>query len=160
MTKQKPPSLKAKDRSSAWELSFLRAVAGYAQAICGEQGTMLERNTLAPGCVHMVREVRNYENFTFHLDTSRTVMGGNELKVWYHPGRRFYEALEPVLAMEWHLNIDETVVPTVRSPHPSWQTHIRRLIRIRDDLALAEEADSKAAPLPPGMLGRRAHRLA
>lgn len=124
-------------------MQLVKAVTDFVRTIIDERGTLLHR-TNGFGYLHMIRELHNHDKFSFYANTNQTILGGNAVKVWYHPGGRYEKGLIPVLDVWWPMNVEECKI-TKLDPNPEWKRDIRKVIERRRNL-LAKINRTKAAP--------------
>lgn len=75
----------------------------------------------------------NFNDFSFYLESGQTLVGGNQVKVWYHPGEEYREELTPVLSLWWQAAIETGTLDSF-DKDVVWQRVILRLIKHRTGL--------------------------
>lgn len=93
---------------------FLKKVINFVEDIVLNEGEVIMR-VPGPANIHVVKVLNGFDNFFFMADWGQTVMGGNEVKVWYSSNS---EGINPdktlsVLYVYYQpakFNIDECVV--------------------------------------------------
>ncbi len=135
----------------AKRIAFLEKVAAFACLISAKRG---EKLLYSEGSchTHSIYELHDFGDFSFHADTGKTMFGGDQVKVWYHPLLKFdaQGALIPlVLDISWQSDIDK---PTHMqfNDDPVWQKEILKVIRRQKSIArqidqAVAEAKKKAA---------------
>jgi hypothetical protein len=87
---------------------------------------------------HIVSRLINFKDFTFETDYGQTMFGGNNVKIWHHPGKRFREGgldsahdscWNPVIDVYFQVGNDWQV--NVFNPTPVWQKELIHLFRNR-----------------------------
>lgn len=124
-------------------MQLVKTVTDFVRTIIGERGILLHC-TNGFGYLHMIRELHNHDKFSFYADTNQTILGGNAVKVWYHPGSRYEKGLIPVLDVWWPMEVEECKI-TKLDPNPEWKRDIRKVIERRRN-SLAKIKRAKAAP--------------
>ena len=119
-------------RQSDAKTLFLKAVINFAKLVTKEKGKLLE-HTAGFGYVHTVRELYNLGVFSFYLDLCQTTMGGNEIKIWYHPSGQYEKELTPVLDIWWQLEVSNAKV-TAFDSNRKWQNEFLRAVKRRKDI--------------------------
>lgn len=113
-------------RKSDAKILFLKTVINFAKLVTAEQGKLLE-HTAGFGYIHTVRELYNFESFSFYVDLCQTTIGGNELKVWYHPDKSYEQGLPAVLNVWWQLEV--STAKGVFESNRKWQNELLRTIK-------------------------------
>lgn len=121
-------------RQSEAKAMFLKSVINFVKLITTEQGKLLE-HTAGFGYIHTVRELYNFDGFSFYIDLCQTTMGGNELKVWYHPSKRYEKEFAPVLDMWWQFEVSTAKVMPFEASR-KWKNEILRAIKRRKDIEI------------------------
>ena len=115
----------------AGRVEFLKKVIEFALSIVRERGVQLE-HTVHSFHTNTVSELRDFGDFSFHTDTGHSEMGGNRLRVWYHPNHLTGRLL--VLNVYWQCGIAECSPDSFNSD-PAWQEEILKVIRCRKSIA-------------------------
>lgn len=143
--------MKTKDRkiaaAVAARIAFLKKVTDFAMMIARERGEML-KNSVHRFHTHSIHRLPDFGDFTFYTDLGHSEMGGNQVKIWYHPGRKYADyakgGFEQNIALDisWGINVEE---PThmVFSDNPDWQREIPKVIRCWKSIAAKIDAESK-----------------
>jgi hypothetical protein len=67
-------------------------------------------------------------DFSFHADLLQSMVGGNDIKVWYHPDCLFRPSgLVPVLDIYWQAGIENYKLHTF-DRDPRWQQEILKVM--------------------------------
>lgn len=117
-------------REVAARTRFLKKVIDFAESITNQLGRLLHR-AVDSRHTHTIFELHNFGKFSFYVDTNKTMFGGNTVKVWYHPAKKYVPAdsdLVPVLDISWGIDINN---PThLRfNDEPDWQLEILKVIQ-------------------------------
>jgi hypothetical protein len=121
------------------KILFLKRADAFVRLITAERGTLISR-TVGLGFINTVYGLLDFENFSFYIDRQQSMVGGNDLKVWYHPGMRFNQNLVPVVDMWWQLEISSAKV-SMFDAGKKWQAEFFKAIKRRNDIAfLARQA--------------------
>lgn len=120
-------------------LMFLNNVINFAKLITNEHGKLVKCKVHF-GYIHTIRERHNFEGFSFRLETGQSWMGGNEIKIWYHPGNRWEAKLVPVLDAWWQLAIDQCR-PTICDPDQQWR---RELLKVKKRAARRKQVKGRS----------------
>ncbi len=91
---------------------------------------------------NVVAELKNFGNFTFTTNLDQSMIGGDTIRVYYHPGRKFQEGgtdaahdkgLDPVLAVD----VDGRGIYTVRifDEQRNWQKKLLHLLKNSNKIA-------------------------
>ena len=82
-------------------------------------------------------------DFTFVADTGHSMMGGDDFKVWYHPGKKEIDIKEvnPVFHVYYQTNIEKSRVSAFDSSL-EWLTALNQMVEHLDEI-LAEVAKEK-----------------
>ena len=127
------------------KMYFLKMVTDFVRAVTNECGRLLRQKN-GFGYVHTVRELHDFNNkFSFYVDTGQSMLGGNTVKVWYHPGSRYEKGLTPVLNVWWPLELEEYKL-TKLDLDPQWQQEMRKSIERRRNLSKADKRTENAPP--------------
>lgn len=118
-------------RQHVTRTNFLQTVIDFVRLIAGKSGKLLER-TAGSGYVHTVHEIYNFENFSFIVDTNQSMIGGNSVKIWYHPDKPYEQELAPVLNMWWQLEVNSAKVLVFES-NRKWQNEILKAVKRQRD---------------------------
>ena len=107
---------------------FLKEIVKFVEDITFKIGKEIERTT---GSAHtrIVRRLDGFRNFSFLADTGKTMFGGNDFDVWYHPKEKEIDIgrERPVLSVYYQTS-DEYKVKEF-SKDDVWQHEIRNLIK-------------------------------
>ncbi len=117
----------------AARIEFLKEVAAFAEMITRERGETL-KNEVHKYHVRSVRELFNFGGFSFRVDVGQSEWGGNDVKIWYHPGSRYADIAKTdssqavALDISWGIEIEK---PTHMrfNDNPGWQREILKVIR-------------------------------
>lgn len=120
-------------REIAARTLFLKKVTDFAEAISGERGKELHYSQ-GSSHTHTIYELHDFGGFSFHADTGRTMFGGNQVKVWYHPAAEYTPGLPPVLDIEWQVDIEKCTHLQFNAD-PQWQRAILKVIQRRKGIA-------------------------
>ena len=119
---------------------FLERVIKFVEGITVKRG---KRTYHQVESYHTVNtwELYNFGGFSFYIHGSFSMMGGDEIKVWYHPGQKRPQAGKPTLHIRyWDIakleveEIDQSL---------KWQTAIRKLMREADKVAAQIDRQKK-----------------
>jgi hypothetical protein len=119
-------------RQSDAKTLFLKSIINFAKFITTEQGKLLKR-TAGFGYINTIRELYNFEDFSFYMDLCQTTMGGNELKIWYHPSKQYEKELVPVLDVWWQLEVSNNTKAKRFESNRKWQNEFLRAIKRQKD---------------------------
>lgn len=133
---------KKRARKVATRTRFLEKVVAFAETFVPKHGRNLVYSEHS--ChTHTVDELKDFNGLSLLLDSGQSMMGGNRLIVWYHPGRKFDEKVLPVLEMSWQVEVEKCVVKTFVE-NTEWQSAMRRLMKSPKE-AVARFERAKAA---------------
>jgi len=114
------------DREKAARIQFVKNAIDFIRFSVDEQGTLVSR-TISFSHTHTIRALHNFHNFSFLVDIGQTMLGGNEIKVWYHPGVQYEKKLTPVLSVWWQSDIEKCRLDTF-DPDQRWQGVLLKII--------------------------------
>lgn len=79
---------------------------------------------------HVIRELRNFNGFSFLSDTGRTMFGGNKFQISYHPGREevVLQQTKPVFDVFYQTSLDDESAEVYFDPSPVWRGPLEALI--------------------------------
>ena len=86
---------------------ILRQFLYFAIPLVQKHGKLISRD-VSSGHTNIERKLSNFHHFTFILDTGMTEMGGNHIKVFYHPNRESESAGDLVLQVYWQAHSFDT----------------------------------------------------
>ncbi len=80
---------------------------------------------------NIVRQLIGFAHFSFLTDTGQTMMGGDTVKIWYHPksGEVDFKRSRPVLDIDWWAGVDEDCKINLFDEDRRWQTALRRVVK-------------------------------
>jgi hypothetical protein len=67
---------------------FLRRVVNFTVDLLVDHGRIVHESQ-GSGHTHIIRELLDFEDFSFKTDLGQTMMGGNDITIWYHPTKEF-----------------------------------------------------------------------
>ncbi len=136
-----PKDLKAQ---VAERQSFLETVIKTVEFFLEKRGRVYDRQVHSAHTSQKV-ELDNFHGFSFYSYGSYTMFGGEEIKIWYHPGKKEHPPL-PVLEIQWW-ELKELHVKHF-DDSPEWQKAILLLAKDKATAvkqAAREEAKRKKA---------------
>lgn len=88
------------------------------------------------------------------------MMGGNNVKVWYHPDRQYEEGLKPVLDIDWQIDPGK-YFRLQFDEHLQWQRGIQKIIQRQRSIKEKFNRARKGEPPQQQFFGitRRIHVL-
>ena len=117
---------------------LLTRIIDFVDAIVLERGKMMHR-TQGSSNIHTIRQLIGFGDFSFLVDRGQTMMGGNSVKVWYHPDDETTPGLDgpPVLHVYFQVprfNPDECKVK-VFDTKIDWQSALNHTIEHQGEIA-------------------------
>lgn len=127
MRRRKSLGKKGRDKKMVdiW-FPFIKTVADFAELIVSRYGEII--SSTGDGHSHMVSELLNFKDFSFHIDMGQKKVGGNSIKVWYHPGGLYKKDLVPVFDIWWRTDITKCKLRTF-SQDGQWHSQILGIIK-------------------------------
>lgn len=120
--------------------AFIEETLKFVTSVTNKRGKVLKHETHN---WHMYDEIelKNFAGFSFLTRGSFSMFGGEDAKVWYHPGSKDAEG-QLVLYVDWH-RIEECRVKHF-DPSEKWQRAMKRLVRDEEKaLARADREKNK-----------------
>lgn len=123
----------------AARIEFLKKVTDFAEMISAKRGERLHYSQGSCN-TNTIYELHDFADFSFHADTGQCMFGGNQVKIWYHPGCKYADFVKAntrqvvVLDISWGSDVEK---PTYMSfiDGPNWQREILRVIRNWESIA-------------------------
>lgn len=139
-------TLEELEKRIAERKKLIKRFVDFAEKLVCKSGEVLDRE-VGSSNTHTVACLRDFGSFSFLADTGQTMMGGNTIEIWYHPGisKISFNATKPVLIVWYQCNLDEAHAEIrVFDTNVVWQTALKWLIS-RKDKVLIEVAKKKQA---------------
>lgn len=131
----------------AWRKEFITRVVKFVSQLVLDRGYVAKREEGSSN-IHSVQRLTNFAGFSFLCDWGQTMMGGNTVKVWYHPGEKMDEAPRSEPGIEYLMldvsdqggsfNGKECTVNRFVDKH-AWQSALGRLIKNKGQIIAAEK---------------------
>lgn len=137
-------TLKNLEKRIAERKKLIKRFVDFAEKLVCKSGEVLNRE-VGSSNTHTIACLRDFGNFSFRADTGQTMMGGNTIEIWYHPGisKITFDAIKPALRVWYQCDLDEAHAEIrVFDINMAWQTALKRLIS-RKDKVLAQVAKKK-----------------
>jgi len=104
----------------------------------GERVSYVEK----PYHIEAEHVLKGLDGFSFYTQGSFTMYGGENLKVWHHPGSTKSEGVAPVLNIDWWKGVEDCKVHAF-NPGSEWQKRLKAIAADKDT-ALRKAAQAAA----------------
>lgn len=133
---------------------FLEQVISFVQDIVQKHGKVLSRD-VCKYHIRTVAQLKDFRGFSFYTDGAWTDFGGEEIKVWYNPGKKRTDSA-PVLEVSWH-EIERLEVNHFEK-NRAWQTAIRKLIKDKENVRAIFRKDEEKKKRQEALAAQAAER--
>lgn len=127
-------------RETAENIAFLLWVVEFTELITKKHGKLLESGNNGSPNGRIARECCNFHNFSFRLEMGQSMMGGNVLKVWYHPEGPYHKKKSALVLDAWWQFDTDNCDMLVFNPKEPWYGKLVAVMR------QVEGAPAKVSP--------------
>jgi len=131
-------------RKVALRREFLLRVIRWVEKAVPSRGELLKRE-IGSSHTHTVCLLQDFGDFSFQSDTGQTMMGGNSVNVWYHPGFRGLDLGKTRSVLTLHYQSDpnncEVSIYEIGTP---WEDSLSYVMENENEIAAEATAQAEA----------------